>query len=574
MDFTFELEDILIANNLVYKSQLQEIYLLGNLLGGLDDYDNYMSREKIIQGLKNKNTENILKIIKNCVGKFSFIIKEGARVYIINSFASPGLYLIFDNKYILTTNEKYVFNLYYKKNGLTDDILDDYLTGNHLSFRHPFTFFGEFDRIPGGHYININDYKINGNHETSSLLKFSREVYTDFDIIDKLHKRLGAIIQSYHYNYGKGKLNLAFSGGLDSSIIMAIMIEKNIDFDSYFIEYNGKNSIDSLISHQIAARLGKKINFLPSATSKITNEQLHKHMHSGFFQMNNLKYIYAPTITGYFLENKNLISGQNADSLYAIDTFLPGTEVTGVNRYHHIINGLQHRLVYNKYTLKESINNKEIDKTLLNKIMQYYLMNIGDEHVILNNNFKKELGHLKLIKLDRYKKLFPKHNKIEDIIQTDNYNTALRYIKILRNNINTAQNYNEMGRSYGLTRSCPFNEGPIYDLFINYKIKIYDIMSPKTLFEILFEKITTYSHRDLIETIVNQNGFLNKKLKSDHSSDLLESSLLNLNIQKLLNKCEPFFNKDIRFKKYTKNIKQNPSRFMNLCYLVNDAKCK
>ena len=49
-----------------------------------------------------------------------------------------------------------------------------------------------------------------------------------------------------------------------------------------------------------------------------------------------MKYIFNPSINTFYLNEKNIITGQNADSIYAIDTFLPQTELIGEDRLKQI----------------------------------------------------------------------------------------------------------------------------------------------------------------------------------------------------------------------------------------------
>ena len=146
-------------------------------------------------------------------------------------------------QFALIQNEKTVFNKFVNKNGLTPSLIEDYLTGNHLSFREPFSFFGSYVRLPGGHELKFNNKKCSIKN-INSLLKKHYIEYNDIDLINKLHIKLKHIIIAYKNHFST--LNLAFSGGLDSSIILAIIKELGFQANSYFIEYSGKNQVDSL----------------------------------------------------------------------------------------------------------------------------------------------------------------------------------------------------------------------------------------------------------------------------------------------------------------------------------------
>ena len=83
-----------------------------------------------------------------------------------------------------------------------------------------------------------------------------------------------------------------------------------------------------------------------------------------------------------------------------------------------------------------------------------------------------------------------------------------------------------MGRYSSLNRICPFNEGPIYHLFANYKLKIFDLLSPKTLFELLFNKITNNSHRDLTENIMRNKNYKQNNIINKYDHDFVNENYL------------------------------------------------
>ena len=127
-----------------------------------------------------------------------------------------------------------------------------------------------------------------------------------------------------------------------------------------------------------------------------------------------------------------------------------------------------------------------------------------------------------------------------------------------------------MGRFSGLNRICPFNEGPIYHLFANYKLKIFDLLSPKTLFELLFNKITNNSHRDLTERVIRNRKFITNNVINKYDSDFVNESLFNKRLQYITKKLEKFIT-SYNFDDYRQYINNNPARLMNLAYLMEDV---
>ena len=127
-----------------------------------------------------------------------------------------------------------------------------------------------------------------------------------------------------------------------------------------------------------------------------------------------------------------------------------------------------------------------------------------------------------------------------------------------------------MGRFSSLNRICPFNEGPIYHLFANYKLKIFDLLSPKTLFELLFNKITNNSHRDLTENVMRNRKFKKNNIINKYDHDFVNENLFNKRLQYISNKLDKFV-RSYSFEDYTKYINNNPARLMNLAYLMEDV---
>ena len=556
---------------LTYKNK--NIYIFGDIIAYLNDVGDgelsYDTNNILLNCPDNTQYEDYLKnIIHGFIGKFAVLIVDNdcESYNLFNSYSSPGLYIFEEEGCInITSNEKTVFKKFVNKNGLTPSLIEDYLTGNHLSFREPFSFFGSYVRLPGGHELKF--YKTTCSIKNiNSLLKEHYIEYNDIDLINKLHIKLKHIIIAYkkHFN----TLNLAFSGGLDSSIILAIIKELGFQANSYFIEYSGKNQVDSLLAHQISAYLNQDIEFIPGSSSKVTEEVFDKYMRSGFFQLNNMKYIFNPSINTFYLNEKNIITGQNADSIYAIDTFLPQTELIGVERLKNITLNTDNRKYFSEDFLYENIYSTELEQEGLINLCKHYFNNIEHEHVNLTiKSFTNSNDNQRLRNRHLYPDLI---NKILEYSENRNLTSTLRYIKILRNNINTAQNYNEMGRFSSLNRICPFNEGPIYHLFANYKLKIFDLLSPKTLFELLFNKITNNSHRDLTEIVMRNKKFKKNNIINKYDHDFVNENLFNKRLQYISNKLDKFV-RSYSFEDYTKYINNNPARLMNLAYLMEDV---
>ena len=107
--------------------------------------------------------------------------------------------------------------------------------------------------------------------------------------------------------------------------------------------------------------------------------QRGKKLFSTDRQKYDLKYIYNSGINCYYLDENIIITGQNADSLYSIDTFLPGTEMVGVKRIENIINTTKLRLAYNESIFADNKNVNDINLKMIKNIAEHYFLNIEND---------------------------------------------------------------------------------------------------------------------------------------------------------------------------------------------------
>ena len=131
-------------DNRIYNNEHCSIYLIGDYLGQITENDQYvedLDLESVIYSDCELFIENLKTKVKSSIGKFCLIVERDNKFCIINSFSAPGIYILHDKGIIITTNEKVIFNKYINDVGIKRDFLNDYLGGNHLSFRHPFSFF-------------------------------------------------------------------------------------------------------------------------------------------------------------------------------------------------------------------------------------------------------------------------------------------------------------------------------------------------------------------------------------------------------------------------------------------------
>ena len=175
------------------------------------------------------------------------------------------------------------------------------------------------------------------------------------------------------------------------------------------------------------------------------------------------------------------LSGQNADTLYYIDTFAPNTYQIFVNRFLQIIKSLHLRLFYSRFFLNLLL--MILFKILFVNKNDFYkkrilrLISSGDEHISylktsnnINNkliNFREKTFLKPLLKILKIKNFYQ--------LNADKLFNLLIKIKWLRFVVNTHLSFYENGRYNNSEFFTIYTEGPLVNFFGTNKIGITEI---------------------------------------------------------------------------------------------------
>ncbi|MDC0043746.1 7-cyano-7-deazaguanine synthase [Candidatus Pelagibacter sp.] len=549
-----------------------EYFFIGDFYNIL--FDNKLYKLTELKHLLNKYS--IETILCNSIGKFFVIKKNKNNIEIFNSFSFAGLYFIKEKeKFYFATNEKEILKKI-KNIKISKNFIHFYLNAHRQISYLPLNGIDQrVSRLPSGMSLLIN----NKNQYKYNLYSRNNTYFYNKNFL-VYNKIFSNIFNSYKKNIKK-KITILFSGGMDSTVLIAKAIENKINFDSvYFNRAMKLNICEMMVKY-----LSKKFKF----KSKIVEMQNEKLNENNFNKNKKLKSHY--NIIGSIKElvyqnnydkNKIFMSGQNADTLYYVDTFAPNTYIISFNRLLGILKSIHLRFFYTNFFLKIITNNFFLKLLMIDK-NQFFKKKIEnlifsyDEHVSWINLPKKNnkdyfLTNRKKYFLNPFLKLL-KIKNFDNLNQKDLYRILIS-VKWLRFVVNTHLYFNELGVFHKSKFITPFSEGPMVNYFSNNHVDLKEIFSIKPFqkkiiknilgFNFLFKQISlrlsvlfTKKYRTILKNNSN-NIKVDKNLK-----------LINLFLLRKLKKHKLKYDKFLNIKKF--NINQK-IRFLN--FLIFFSKIK
>lgn len=499
-------DDNLVASQL--QSENSSLYILGDFMGAVLDQST-LDKEASLKYLKyffaRKDFNSQLKsFMPNIVGSCIFIlIDKNSEITFFSSFSSSGLFFSrINNNIKLSTHEECLTQLVDKDN---KDIDEDELLANmtlHTIFcRSPFkTFLKKVTRVPAGAYIQID---VKDNYKTKRGILFNR-TEIDQSQRDQYFKNLLNGVLELQAKYYKENLYLFFSGGIDSSLLLSATkkIKKNIK--AIFIPYHGVRSRATYTASFVSKIL--KTNLAITKMGILDDSFIKSSAQSGFGTLSGMQYLGAGNRVDHLdLADKtiNVLSGQNADTLFHIDTFAPASTVVGYKRFIANISARKKRYIYSDSSLT---NIKSFNK--FNNILEHIASSL-DEHEGFNSSNKIIESNIK--KLIRTHKINHSYTPILDILDEEysikeNFSSSdsgskifsLKVMRWFRTVQNVPVNYLNLSKASKINRLIPYTEGPIANFAINYKILPSDHFFEKRIIYWLFFKLSKLNYRLIV----------------------------------------------------------------------------
>ena len=259
-------------------------------------------------------------------------------------------------------------------------------------------------------------------------------------------------------------LFVAKSGGIDSCCLALAYSKYNPNGKLIHIPYFGKTTTGYKTSKEIAKILELKIDLAESYKS---NSNLNPGLGVSVgpeYEKVGLNYLadkYDPV---------NIITGQNLDSLYFIDSFAPSSNERGFVRKMKILASFPKRFVFSIHFIRFV---KFVSSTFFKNFADRYFgtfLNGFNEHRA--PFFDKDLKFK-----SKFQSLFSsRENSYIELISEKkvDLNVKLRSLKFLKFVQNTHRNYYNLKIKNKINRLSPFSEGPFVRFFINYELKLRD----------------------------------------------------------------------------------------------------
>ena len=370
-----------------------------------------------------------------------------------------------------------------------------------------FSMFENISRCPAGTFISENEILINDYLRNV----FDHTISLDNQLsVDLFEKRLSLILKAYSAYYGE--LSLFMSGGIDSSLILSILNKYKISTNNYFIPYSGINSNNRKIAEYVTNYLNSELQLVEKDKLSETDfiDLLLNRSRSGPGAM--LGFMYKDYYQRRNIENRTVITGQNLDSMYHVDTFAPNTEYTGLYRALVILKSSLLRIRYT--SLNVFLTNL---KTLLFsnsdiRIKQFIDTLISDEEHFKSSSDTPDIGYQKLKEKEAERlSNFLNINK-EAKLTSYTQNLYFKAIKFFRFVQNTYSNYYVLSKAEDLRRINPYGEGPILELLITYKLPIFSIFKIKHISHSLFKRLVGVHHNVLVRRSLNYSFLVDLNL--------------------------------------------------------------
>ena len=331
----------------------------------------------------------------------------------------------------------------------------------------------------------------------------------------RLSKKMSSLSKIYYQytNLRKSKVHVSFSGGVDSTFLLINF--KNALCVNNHGHYIKRDKIAELkIAKEIAKITKSKINFVDPHKS-FSLLDVKKRAAIGLSTLNGIHYMKHSFQSSPFkiddLVERLILTGQNSDTMFHIDTFAASSFTTGIIRFLKMSSGLFARLkttiIYYKYLLTLRLfNNKNFIPKNINKTFIYL-----SEHGSIDNSLSPSINKIIFdYKYENYVLPFESWLKNEFypylsdklLNNSEKINQAARIARWLRTIGNFHQQYQNISTFEKTIICTPFSEGPIASELLTYKLGLIDIFKPKIFLHNFIKKNLGYSYENVRKKVL------------------------------------------------------------------------
>lgn len=517
----------LTVNSKKYELKINNSLILGDCIGSISSDSTLNSKDTIKKLFICQSSSELFEVLLNSIGKFYLCnLIDGKYLNIYISMSAPSLFYCYDkkNEIIYLSNNEFLF--YEKKasiNLIEENEIYSHIFSQQLTIRQPFnSLFKNIKKVPAGCYLKINIEKLAiSTHLYIDELLYKQKKITYNLFKDRIQKTTNLIVNYYK----KENINLYLSGGIDSTILYLATDEKLRKFlKCYNVPYGKKNNEILDICNAFSKLIKVKVN--PVRKKKSLSEREYKKIiNSGIalmFNFESLKYLNINN------KKSNFISGQNADTIYFIDTYSPSTRFIGIRRKILILYSSFKRLKHLPllYELEYFLSKFGFKS----KFTPYIESQIGseEEHPVPKfNYFNKSKFETYKIKntLDEVKILIQKKTMFKEF-KSLNYRIRYLLIKIIRWYRTVHNSYSNYQLSFlftNINRILIYSEGPIASVLLRYRLNFFDLFLIKRFSYRFFKEKTNVSFflnlknhlklKNIFFSVFNRLFFKSKKHK-------------------------------------------------------------
>lgn len=522
-----QIQNILCSKKEEFFNEEVKITILGIFCGLVlvnRVYEKQEAIEKIFKELKSEDEIKINHIMRNIVGPCYLIIEKNNYIEIFSSPSSYGfLYGNSENLFYLSSYEGLFYKNFVKLSqnySFNEMMLLNSVVSHHSVIRAPFQGLIEgTKRCPPGCKIriekNISSIECFIMSDQSELKKTN----IDENELQMIFQSVADLI-SKNLNDKNDNFKIAFSGGLDSSLMLALFHKQIIGQDAIYYKNYGTTQ-ERRLAINIAKSLDQELNIINSK-NKIDIEFIVNKGKSGLGTLLAEDYLKLGGVASPFKDDDNelnqlSITGQNADTLFHIDHFGPDNREMGLARLIYIVHFMRKRIYYAMDYYREkwwlifypfSVPKKRFNKSIYDLLKSTF--SGVDEHVgpfeentiktpltidrLEFQNFRKNIffDPLQEICIQKYG-VNIKNSKINEL-DSNLVNHIVRSSRWFRSITNFAQQFGNISYYEKYNVLMFFSEGPISSRLLDYKLELKDNFIIKKFILKTFKSITGVSY--------------------------------------------------------------------------------
>ncbi len=573
----YNLETYDSKNHEVYKLKNMELHIFGYFCGGVSNIQIENKQDLIDRILTAKlegNHKKVNSLMRTVVGPCYFIFIIDKEISIYASASSYGCFIAKEKEHIFVTNGEGHFyeNIHRVLSSISFNelLLFNSVVSHHSVIRAPFEGLIKSSlRCPPGCYYVFNENKTYKNCflilETDEI---NEEEYSEKNLENIIENVSKVLVENL--SDGTNNFKIAFSGGIDSSMILSVFKDKiNRKEALYYKDYGTED--EKTLAYEIAKYFDCNIDAIKDK-DRVIKEFIIKKGISGLgtlvgeyiFLTGGRASPYEPKDTR---TNKFALTGQNADTLFHIDHFGPDNREMGLSRLIYLLYFLRKRIYYSLMFYKQAwflklppffvpmkhfrATHKEFLKSTFSGI---------DEHVApFDENKINTPANFNRYEFQKFRNdiffeplaRFIKDKYSIDLNQTsiadiDPYiaNHISRLSRWFRSINNFAQQFGNLSINENYNVLIFFAEGPISSRLMNYRINFIENFKIKRFIQNIFKKKSKASYNSFRYKAFHDSNII-KFIISDFKR-LIQIITRKLNRKKEVLKLNNFQNEDIK----------------------------